>query len=510
MWVAGGLLGEIETSDTYDDAHIENGIATGSVSQSANLSGGVIGDIHYGDRWMVYLDNLYWDTNATGLSTGIGNATRAEVTGLSTDQMQDSAAETNLTGLDFDTSWRVQADDYPILRWTDPVVTTIWTSVGNNDLEVGESTAVTVTGQLDAGGSTNLTGEVTLTVSDPSVISIVDNDTVTAVGEGQANVTAHYNNVTAYKAGVSVTLNDVESVPARYYGTITINGNPAPVGTVIEAYVWDDYRGSTTVTENGSYGSVDPFEEQFIVNGTEDDDGKTVEFYIDPPSNVSLVGDMATTISGYDAGNVTEVNLTATLEPAKPPVYNLTIDNNGGIHTIGFPGPVNGTLDEIFPNGVDGITTFFSYENGSWVQVWDSNHTFEALDVLVVTTSGEGPATIDARIRLLNNMAAQNATLSQGWNHVGAPMDTDAETAFGDGIKDTLVVREVYTPAQSLEVSYWSGFSNYIVGSDDWGVSPPSVSPFGGYFVYATGETEIPVAVQNISHRQDASSLLGL
>jgi len=46
----------------------------------------------------------------------------------------------------------------------------------------------------------------------------------------------------------------IPSPPNQFYGTITLNGNDAPAGTVIRAYVGDELRGSVAAATSGSYG----------------------------------------------------------------------------------------------------------------------------------------------------------------------------------------------------------------------------------------------------------------
>jgi hypothetical protein len=41
--------------------------------------------------------------------------------------------------------------------------------------------------------------------------------------------------------------------PSRHYGALTIDGNPAPAGTTIDAYIGSTNCGSATTTEDGRY-----------------------------------------------------------------------------------------------------------------------------------------------------------------------------------------------------------------------------------------------------------------
>ena len=104
----GGLVGL--NSDTVTESY-----ATGSVEGDSNV-GGLVGNT-FGDE----IDS-YWDTETTGQSTSDGDAT-----GLTTAEMQGSAAETNMDGFDFSGTWNTvlesdvdaTADGYPILLSVD-------------------------------------------------------------------------------------------------------------------------------------------------------------------------------------------------------------------------------------------------------------------------------------------------------------------------------------------------------------------------------------------------------
>ena len=101
--VVGGLVGR--NNDTVTDSY-----ATGSIGGDDRVGGLV------GDNGGTVTDS-YWDTETTGQSTSEGG------TGLTTDEMQGSEAETNMDGFDFTDVWDTvlesdddtTADGYPIL-----------------------------------------------------------------------------------------------------------------------------------------------------------------------------------------------------------------------------------------------------------------------------------------------------------------------------------------------------------------------------------------------------------
>ncbi len=63
----------------------------------------------------------------------------------------------------------------------------------------------------------------------------------------------------------------VPVVPEEFYGSVFLNGNPAPVGTVIIAKINGEERGNFTTTEAGLYGSPGNFDPRLFVVATEDE-----------------------------------------------------------------------------------------------------------------------------------------------------------------------------------------------------------------------------------------------
>ena len=65
--------------------------------------------------------------------------------------------------------------------------------------------------------------------------------------------------------------------PNQFHGTVTIDGEPAPAGTIITAYIDDELRGSIEIGTAGEYG----YDLNYLgVDGYESDAGKTITFRI--------------------------------------------------------------------------------------------------------------------------------------------------------------------------------------------------------------------------------------
>jgi len=94
----GGLVG------LNENGSVKKTYAVGSVTGSDNV-GGLIGN----NRDTVV--DSYWDKEVSGQPYSDGG------TGLTTTEMTDSAASSNMAGFNFTNTWRTISDDYPRLAW---------------------------------------------------------------------------------------------------------------------------------------------------------------------------------------------------------------------------------------------------------------------------------------------------------------------------------------------------------------------------------------------------------
>ncbi|WP_276257439.1 PGF-pre-PGF domain-containing protein [Haloglomus litoreum] len=69
--------------------------------------------------------------------------------------------------------------------------------------------------------------------------------------------------------------------PAAYYGSLTIDGNPAPAGTVVTARLDGEQRGRLVTEQRGTYGGPGAFDPKLQVDGTSEDEGAAVVLYVD-------------------------------------------------------------------------------------------------------------------------------------------------------------------------------------------------------------------------------------
>ncbi|PKL59710.1 MAG: hypothetical protein CVV33_06430, partial [Methanomicrobiales archaeon HGW-Methanomicrobiales-4] len=95
-------------------------------------------------------------------------------------------------------------------------------------------------------------------------------------------------------------------LPCEFYGAVTISGTPAPVGTVVTAYVNSVKQGTIIVKEPGKYGGVGTFDERLIVLAGEND------FTGGAPMITFKIGDQTADLtSPYTPGMSTELALSS-------------------------------------------------------------------------------------------------------------------------------------------------------------------------------------------------------
>ncbi|MFB6219797.1 MAG: PGF-pre-PGF domain-containing protein [Halolamina sp.] len=103
-----------------------------------------------------------------------------------------------------------------------------------------------------------------------------------------------------------------DPVPASYYGTVTVDGEPAGAGVTVQAVIDGEVRGEITTGDNGSFGGAGIGEEKLTVRGSTEEDGEaTVRFRVN--------GMEANTTVTWQSNDVRELDLavsTAESEPA--------------------------------------------------------------------------------------------------------------------------------------------------------------------------------------------------
>jgi beta propeller repeat protein len=135
----------------------------------------------------------------------------------------------------------------------------------------------------------------------------------------------------------------------QLYGSATMSGSPAPVGTEIKALIDGTVRAKTTVQQAGTYGSsYGPFLE---IPVTSADTGKTITFRLG-----DLQADQVLTVG---TGGVMRLDLSAS---SVPPVQTYTLSGNALINSM--PAPVGTIITATIDSQIRGqvtVTTAGSY-----------------------------------------------------------------------------------------------------------------------------------------------------
>lgn len=72
----------------------------------------------------------------------------------------------------------------------------------------------------------------------------------------------------------------IPPLPYEFYGNATINGSPAPAGTLIIAKIADAEVGNITTDAPGIYGGPATFDKRLVVNGADNQIGQYITFWV--------------------------------------------------------------------------------------------------------------------------------------------------------------------------------------------------------------------------------------
>ena len=143
----------------------------------------------------------------------------------------------------------------------------------------------------------------------------------------------------------------IPPIPNTFYGDVTLNGDPAPVGTMVSAYIDGNLSGSIEVTVAGKYGSkTNPLS----VTGSSTDVGKIITFRV---GGVTA----SETARLYSLPTPVELDLSATGSQDSPPFRGGYEDSptGGGDYSSGGSGSdpdVNRTEAPTTVQGTPGVS----------------------------------------------------------------------------------------------------------------------------------------------------------
>ena len=176
-------------------------------------------------------------------------------------------------------------------------------------------------------------------------------------------------------------------LPHAFYGTVQINGQPAPAGTQVEARgqnVATGIAGNPIVTtQAGKYGGPTLDEGKLVVQGLNLTDGTTISFYINNvPANQTFA---------FQSGQKTELALMVTI--SFPSVTLNAISSPTNDPTPTFTGTASSSQNII--SGVE-----YQVDGGSWTAATASDGSFNTVtENFTFTTSSlsDGSHTVWAR-----------------------------------------------------------------------------------------------------------------
>ncbi|HEY6586526.1 MAG TPA: PGF-pre-PGF domain-containing protein [Candidatus Methanoperedens sp.] len=109
--------------------------------------------------------------------------------------------------------------------------------------------------------------------------------------------------------------------PPGYYGTVTVNGQPAPQGTTIVAKIAGEARGSITTSKSGFYGD-NPGKSKLWITGYQNEINSTVTFYLN-----DVAAGQTSTLAGPETDNRVDLSF---IVPSGPGGGNSGGSSSGG------------------------------------------------------------------------------------------------------------------------------------------------------------------------------------
>ena len=181
----------------------------------------------------------------------------------------------------------------------------------------------------------------------------------------------------------------IPTMPHAFYGTLTIGGSAAPVGTVVTAKVGGVQCGSITTTVAGQYGGSGAYDPKLTVSG-EIATGATISFFV---NGVDTGRDYD---YAFSPGAVTQLNLMVTPpSDITPPTVNITALS---------PDPTRDNTPTFTGTATDDQSNISSVEyrvdSGSWVLATASDGAFDEISegyTFTTSTLADGAHTVYVR-----------------------------------------------------------------------------------------------------------------
>jgi hypothetical protein len=207
---------------------------------------------------------------------------------------------------------------------------------------------------------------------------------------------------------------DIPTIPHAFYGTLTISGSAAPVGTVVTAKVGGVQCGSITTTVAGQYGGSGAVDAKLTVSG-EIATGATINFYAG--------GNVADQTYAFSPGAVTQLNLTVVPPPdTTAPLVTITALS---------PDPTNDNTPTFTGTATDTQSNISSVEykvdSGSWIAATASDGAFdETSEGYTFTTAALSDGAHTVYVRATDAASTPNTTAEANYASDSFTIDTGA------------------------------------------------------------------------------------
>ena len=258
---------------------------------------------------------------------------------------------------------------------------------------------------------------------------------------------------------------DTPTLPHAFYGTLTVGGSSAAVGTVVKAKVGGVECGSITTTVAGQYGGSGAFDAKLTVSG-DIATGATINFY----ANNSI----ADQTYAFSAGAVTELNLTVepSADTTAPSVTIVALSPDPTTdNTPTFTGTATDTQSSI-------SSVEYKVDDGNWIAATASDGAFDSLSegyTFTTSTLSDGAHTVYVRATdaYANTTAEADyasdsftvdttpptvTSTSPASGATGVAVDTVVTATFSEAMDDSTITTSSFTlDGVSGSVTYNSG-----------------------------------------------------
>jgi hypothetical protein len=246
---------------------------------------------------------------------------------------------------------------------------------------------------------------------------------------------------------------DIPTIPHAFYGTLTMNGSPAPVGTVVKAKVVGVECGSITTTVAGQYGGSGAFDAKLTVSG-DIETGATISFFVNDIDTGQTYA--------FSPGAVTQLNLTVTIIDNTPPSVTITALS---------PDPTNDNTPTFTGTATDTQSNISSVEykvdSGAWTAAIASDGAFDSLsEGYTFTTSALSDGAHTVYVRATDAASTPNTTAEADYATDSFTVDTTAPAvssispvANATGVAVTTTVTATFSEAMNASTITTSSFT---------------------------------------------------